>query len=909
MSHGMHGFRLRLKALFHKQRMDRDMAEELAFHQTMMREKMLREGVPPGAAEAATRRSFGSEARWHERLRELWQFRSFEQLKRDVVFSLRLLRKSPVFTTVAVLTLALGIGANMAIFSMINALLLRPLPVPHSDELAVIRIDAGPRDEGPQYSLASPFFRSLERRHDVFQQVFAFSRYPFNVRMHGGIEAMPGQMVGGEYFSGLEVRPVLGRALTPQDDTPGAPVQALVLSYDTWQQRFGGNPAVLGQTLEVSKLMFTIVGVMPKGFYGADPTDRPAFFIPLATEPLFNPENSMTKAGYHGWWLSVMGRRQPNVTLQQASAALQTETEPILREGVPDAGWIKQSLKDHFQFNAEAGNRGFTYMRLQFANPLYVVFAMCGGILLLACLNLASLLLARGASRERELATRLALGAARIRLVQQMLIESLLLGIAGTTIGLAFAPLVSHSLSAILLANNSIAAPHLDTSLDLRVFAFAVLLVAVLTLLTGLLPALRATGGSVNEHLKEGQHASRDYTRRALLPKMLMASEVGLALILLIGAGLLAASLVRLYRSGIGYDPKGLELLSFNMETEKLHGDALARRYQEIGEGLSRQPGVRSVSFVLISPFMGMSWDQGFTPQGEKTEKDIWMNVVAPGYFSTSGIAMLTGHDFSASDSASSSLKAVINQEAAKLLFPNRNPIGLHITRKDAHSDKMLAYEVIAVVGNAKYNDVHAPAPATVYLTIAQNIDPFSSYNAMVRMADTKAPLGPLLAAARDVTRRVAPDIAAPTLTSLYQTVDNALATERVMVLLALYFAAVALLVTGIGLYGTLAYATARRTSEIGIRIALGAQRERVVALIFRENAMLALTGVAAGLLLALFAARVLTHLNFLFATSAHDPMVLALAVLALAIVAAAASLVPAVRAARINPIRAIRCE
>lgn len=903
MTSRTHGFWLRLKALFHKRRMDRDMAEELAFHQQMLRDKLLREGASLEEAAAATRRNFGNESRWHERLRELWQFRGLEQLQRDTVFSLRLLRKSPVFTTVAILTLALGIGANMAIFSMINALLLRPLPVPHSDELAVLRINYG---EKPQYSLASPFFRSLEARHDVFTQVFAFSRYAFNVRMHGGMEAMPGEMVSGDYFSGLEVQPILGRALTPPDDRPGAPVQALVLSYDTWKRRFDGNPAVLGQTLEVSKVVFTIVGVMPKGFYGADPTSRPAFFIPLAAEPLINSDHSITKAGYHGWWLSVMGRRRPDVTLAQVSAALAAATEPILREGVPDAGWIKQSLKEHFRFDAEAGGRGSTYLRLSFSKPLYAVFAMCGGILLLACLNLASLLLARGSARERELATRLALGAARARLVQQMLIESLLLGAAGTAIGLAFAPLVSRSLAAILLSGNAIAAPHLDTSLDLRVFGFAVLLVSVLTLLIGLLPALQATGGSVSDHLKEGQHASRSYTRRALLPRLLLGCEVGLALTLLIGAGLLAASLTRLYRSGIGYDPRGLAVLSFSMETEKLHGDALAERYREIGQGLVHQPGVRGVSFVLITPFMGMSWDEEFATPGAPS-KDVQMNLVAPAYFSTSGIPMLTGRDFLASDTASSGLKVVLNQAAAKLFFPDRNPVGQHIVRQDEQKDKKLSYEVIAVVGDVKYSDVHAPAPPTVYLTIAQDTDPFGSYNAVVRLDDGAQPLGALAAAARDVTRRVVPDIPAPTLVTLNSMIDNALATERLMVLLALYLAAVALLVTGIGLYGTLAYATARRTTEIGIRIALGAQRQRVVAMIFRENAILALTGTAAGLALALLAARALA--SFLYATTAHDPLVLGLAVLALAAVASAASLLPALRASRIDPIRAIRCE
>ena len=898
MSPMLNEFRLRLKALFHKRRMDRDMAEELEFHQALLREKLLREGVPQSEVDAATRRSFGSHARWHERLRELWQFQSLEQLRRDLIFSIRLLKKSPVFTTVAVLTLVLGVGANMAIFSMINALLLRPLPVPHSDQLVVLRLDEGrPR---PQYGFPSPFFRSLERPSPLFTDTYAFSRYRFQVHGHEGNEEFAGEFVSGRYFSALQVAPLLGRALTPQDDQVGGNTGALavVLGEDFWDRWFHRDPAVVGQKLQVDKVIFTVVGVMPSWFHGADPTLRPSIFVPLATEPLINPENSITKAGYHGWWLSVMARMQPGVTLDQVNAALLPMSMPIVRENVPDAGWITDAEKEHLRFSAEPGSRGFTWIRMMFTRPLYAVFAMCGGILLLACLNLASLLMARSAARERELATRLALGASRIRLVQQMLIESLLIGLAGTVIGLAVAPFVSRSLAAILLAHDATATPHLDTSLDIRVFAFAALLAVVAALLIGLLPALQATSGSASEHLKEGAHPAREWTRRSLLPRFLVASEVCLALMLLIGAGLLTASLGRLYRSGVGFDPHGLVNIAFDMDRQPLQGDALAARYQQIGEALAHQPGVQNVSFARIVPVSGVGWDLTFEGAGG-TEPLLELNAVAPGYFPAMRIPLLAGRDFKWTDISTSERKIVINQAAAKMLFADKDPVGQHLLRTDKR-----AYEVIAVVGNARYSNMHDPAPPSAYLPIAQNDQPESSYTAVLRIA---GPIGPVASAARDIVHRLGLDIPAPSVTTMNMVIDDSLSGERMMALLALYLAACALLVTAIGLYGTLAYSTARRTSEIGIRMALGAGRGRVVAMVFRENAVLAFTGAAVGLIAAFFAARALA--SFLYGTSVHDPLVLAVSVMALAAVASAASLIPALRAAKIEPMAAIRCE
>jgi predicted permease len=899
MSPKLHEFRLRLKALFQKRRMDRDMAEELAFHQDLLREKLLREGVPQSEVDAAMRRNFGNASRWHELLSELWQFRWLEHLVRDVSFSARLLRKSPVFTTVAVLTLVLGVGANMAIFSMINGLLLRPLPVPHSEQLVVLRIDLDP---GPQYTLPAPFFRSIERRHEVFSDVFAFSRYRFQVRGRSGNEELAGEFVSGGFFSALQAAPLLGRTLSPQDDRTGGNPSglAVVISEDFWDRWFNHASDVVGRKLQIDNVVFTVAGVMPRQFIGADPTARPEIYVPLAAEPFINADHSITAAGVNASWLSVMARMRADVTLAQVNAWLLPLSMPIVREYVTNAGWIASAEKNHFRFTAEPGSRGFTYVRRFFAKPLYAVFAMCAGILLLSCFNLASLLMARGASRERELATRLALGAGRRRLVQQMLIESLMIALFGTAIGLAVAPLVSRSLAAMLMASSAVAAPHIDTSLDIRVFFFAAVIAVLASLFIGLLPALQATSGNLSDHIKEGQHSARVHNHRRLLFGILLVSEVAIALVLVIGAGLIAVSLSRLYRSGAGFDPEGLVNIGFNMDKQPLKPDALARRYQQIDEALAHQPGVRDASISLVTPFTGFIWDETHSASGRGTH-DLDMNAVGPAYFRTMRIPIIAGREFTWADTSTSGLKIILNHAAAKLFFPDRNPIGQHITRVE---EGKAEYEVIAVVGDAKYSDMRESAPASAYVSVAQNDQPMYSYSAVLRV---DGPIGPLAAAARSLTMRIAPDIPAPVITTMSSVIDDSISSERLMALLSIYFAACALLVTAIGLYGTLAYSTARRTSEIGIRIALGSGRARVVTLVFRENAIVAFAGMAAGFAIALFATRALSSL--LYGTSTRDPWVLSASLLALGLVAGAASLIPALRAAQIEPLSAIRCE
>jgi predicted permease len=900
MKQGTHEFLLRLKALFLKRRLDREMADELAFHQEMLKNKLIRQGIQTHEAENAAHLRFGNSDRWHERLRELWQFRWLENLRRDVTYSFRVLRKSPGFTTVAILTLALGVGANTTVFSIVNGLLLRPLPVPESDRLVVLGISQG--RPTPSYTFPEPLFREFESRHDTFTQVFASFGTDAEVKGNNGNERARLQMVSGDFFSGLEVPPLTGRVLTRADDTKGgnSAGYAAVISEGFWQRWFARTPDVIGQKIRVDNTLFTVVGVMPKRFTGANPLERPEIFVPLSAEPAMNGEQNITAAGLHAWWITVMARLQPGISVMQANAQMGAVSGSVLRKVAPDGSWLAKQEREHFHFIAEPGSAGFTYVRLFFRKPLVAVFAMCGGVLLLACLNLASLLMARGAARQKELATKLSMGATRSRLVQQLLIESLLISLSGTAAGLAVAPGIGASLSALLLGGQ--AQLNIDTRLDIRVFTFAALVSLAATLLVGLIPALQATSSGLNEQMKQGQHTTQGRERQTVLPRVMMAFEVALALMLVVGAGLLTSSLVKLYRSGAGFDPRGLQSIAISMDHQALRGEALMQFYRQVGEELKRQPGVKAVSWEWIVPMAHMTWDESFYAPGGK-EEDIHENAIAPDYFKTMRIPTFDGRDFRWDDSAAGGQKIIINRTAAKLLLAGRNPVGQVISKKD--KGKVIPYEIIGVVGDAKYEDMRQPAPPTIYHAMNQgDQDQASSFNAVVRVEGSSTGLA---AAARSIVQRINPEIPAPKVSSMATMVDESLSAERTMALLSGFFALCALMVTGIGLYGTLAYATARRTSEIGIRMALGARRVHVARMVFAQNSAVAIGGTAGGLVCALLGSKLLA--SFLYGTSVRDPWVFAVSIMLLALIASAASLLPALRATRIEPVQAIRCE
>jgi predicted permease len=887
----------RFSNLFRRENVDEQLEEELQFHLDARTRDNLNAGMNAEAAQHDARRRFGNATLAKELAHEMNIVISIETIRRDLHFALRSMLKSPGFTTVALLTLALGVGANTAVFSLINGLLLRPLPVPHTEQLAVLRYEDGGPDPN-NFAFCTPFFRSLEKRHDVFSDVFAYNGDTLLVKGQAGNENVPGMLVSGQFFKAMETAPLLGRYLTPQDDQPGGSPAglAVVISEDFWNRWFNRAPEVVGRKMVIANTPFTVVGVMPKRFIGADVTQQPEIYAPLSADPIIDAPRNHIDAGITAWWITVGARLKQGVTMNQANAELLTVSNPILHEAVDDPSFIAEKEKGHFHFVAEPGSRGYTYARFLFRKPLIAMFAMCGGILLLACLNLASLLMARGVARQRELATRLAMGASRRRVIQQLLTESLTMAVFGTAVGLAAAPLVSHSLAA--LAENGWTEMRLDTSLDLSVFVFAALIALVSSILIGLVPALQATAGNLNDHIKEGQQARPAFERRKILSRALMASEVAMALTLVIGAGLLATSLLRLFKSGAGFDPKGLVNIAFKMDKQQLQGDALIRLYQQLGEGLSHQTGVKSVSFEFIVPLSHRGWNGHYSTPAGGTHL-ISMNAVGPDYFGTMRIPLYLGREFSWNDSNVSGLKIILNQSAAKEFFPGQNALGQHIT-----NPRKFSYEVVGVVADAKYRDMQSPAPPAAYVPIQQDEQPKPSLTAVVRM---DGPHAPLAAAARSLAGNLAPSIPAPVMTTMDDVMNKSVSTERMMALLALFFAGCALLVTAIGLYGTLAYATARRSSEIGIRMALGARRAGVVAMVLRENVLVAAVGTGAGLIAAVLVSRALA--SFLYETSPEDPSVLVCSVAALVFIASAASILPALRAARIDPMRALRNE
>jgi predicted permease len=458
------------------------------------------------------------------------------------------------------------------------------------------------------------------------------------------------------------------------------------------------------------------------------------------------------------------------------------------------------------------------------------------------------------------------------------------------------APVVSRSLAAFVLGNDRDGT--LDTSLDLRVFLFAALTSVVAALLIGLVPALRATSENLNEQIKNGSQARSPRERQRWLPRILMGLEVALALMLVVGAGLLGTSLTRLYRTGLGFDPKGVVNLDLDMGKQSLDGDALVRWYRDFGDALSHLPGVKSVSFAGITPLSGSASTSSFHTPVSNGDQSIYTNTVAPGYFQTMRVAMAGGRDFQWEDTPATEQKIILNRSAAKLFFPGQEAVGKMVDRRNKR------YQVIGVVADTRYLTIRDDAPAGAYFPITQTEATKPSYTTVVRL---EGPAGPFASAARTLAARMAPEIPPPTMTKMSSILDASIGEERMMAMLAAFFAGCALLVTAIGLYGTLAYATARRTSEIGIRMALGARRAQVVGMVFRENAWIAVGGSLAGLAAALLASRTLA--SFLYGTSVRDPWVLAASVAALAVIASAASLVPAVRAARIEPMTALRAE
>jgi putative ABC transport system permease protein len=833
-----------------------------------------------------------------------------QNLLKDIRYGLRVLGKNPGFTIVAILTLALGIGANAAIFSLTDQVLLRLLPVERPDELVILR-SPGPNpgrtwsDGDDAASFSYLMYKDLRDHNDAFSGLLARFAVSVSVAGQGQSELANGELVSGNYFEVLGVRPALGRVFNAQDETaPGANPVA-VLSYGYWNRHFGNDPGVLNKKIAVNGTSLTIVGVSRPGFTGVQVGHTPDMFIPITMKARMTPnDNGLADRKNH--WAAVIGRLKPGMTVARAEASLVPGYRAILESELTQLKMspANQKLFLDRRILLVSGSHGRPILQHDAREPLLVLAAMVGLVLLIACANLASLLVARGEARQREIAVRLAMGASRWRLVQQLLTENLLLGVAGGVAGLALA---SWMLSGFVAAiPESIGALGLVARLDYRVLAFAAGLSILTGVLFGFTPALRATRADLQSTLKDQGANVSGGKSNVRLRKWLMVSQVALTAVLLAGAGFFAQSLSHLKRENLGL--RADHVIEFTIAPELVRYSpaqsiAIADR---IREAIAALPGVRAVSAARIPVLSQSNAGTNITAEGypvkEDENIDVAENWIGPSYFATMGTPLLSGREFTEADAAKSPKVAIINETFARRFFAGRNPIGLRValgSGNDVHPD----IDIVGVVKDSKHTDVRSAIRPFLYIPYAQ-LNDLGQLTFYVRTGQDPASMVATLRKTVEGFDSRLPVFEVKTLT---EQVDEIVFSDRLLTFFSLCLALLASLLAAVGLYGVMAYVVARRTREIGIRMALGATQKSVSWMILREVVRMSAAGLAAGLVGAYGIGRLIE--SQLFGVKAGDPVVFLVAAGVLASVALIAGWLPAHQAAGVDPMVALTYE
>src|SRR5215472_3583579 len=901
----------RLRSFFRRGQLDRDLDTELRSHLEMAFERNVAQGLSPEQARRQALLDFGGLEQTRQSYREARGLPVLDALFHDLRFALRMLRKSPGFTSVAVLTLALGIGANTAIFSLTNQVLLRDLPVPHPEQLVILR-SPGPNhghtwgdvDQGAQ-SFSYPMYKYLRERTTVFSGLLACRSTTVNVSGHGDTQAAHADLVSGNLFETLEVQPELGRLFTLNDETaPGANTVA-VLSYGYWSRKFGADPSILNKPLTVNGAPLTVVGVARKGFYGVQVGSTPDIFIPVTMKAQMAPYMLQTLEDRTDHWLPVMGRLKPGMPFARAQATLQPIYQPILES---DAKLLKLSGDDLKQFTSKpllltSGAHGRLVLQEGAQEPLLVLMSMVGLVLLIACANLAGLLVARGEARQREIGVRLAMGARRPRLIRQLLTESLLIATAGGAAGIALAWWCLNAIAAAVPQGYGMRA--LANSLDFRVLWFAMALTLGTAILFGLAPALRATRLDLQSTLRDqGSNVSEGRSNVALR-KVLIVSQVALTTVLLAGAGLFARTLVNLEHANLGVNTS--HVLQFKVAPD-LNGSTPAQTLafaDRARNEIAALPGVREVSISTAEIFASDDYVSNFTPEGYRPgdDTDAMYDYIGPNYLSAMGIPLVAGREFTESDTAESPKVCIINEKLAQRSFAGRNPIGLHITHGAGKIYTNPPMEIIGVVANSKWDDARSDIVPFLYMPYSQD----KNLGHLAFYVRTERDPSPMAAAIRSLVQRIDPNLPVNNLRTLEEQVSNSMLNDRLVAVLSVSLALLAALLAALGLYGVLAYVVGRRTREIGIHIALGGGRPDILRLIVGQGLRLALVGGAMGIVAALMVTRWVASL--LYGVTAHDPLTFVAVAMLLAIVSGAACYIPARRAIRVDPIVALRYE
>jgi predicted permease len=878
----------RLWSTVRRSRRESELQAEIDFHLETLADEYRRRGLSEKEARLAAKREFGGAEQMKETYRDRRGFPLLESVWQDVKLGIRGLRKSPAFTVVAIASLALGIGANTAIFSFVNAVLLKQLPVPEPERLVTFSLFENGEVVSDGFSFRT--INEVAKQSPSFDGLLGSYSKAANLTADSASQWVIAELVTGQYFRTLKVKPALGRLLTEEDvrDAVGNPV--CVLSYNLWQTRFGGDPRIVSRTISINTRFYRVLGVTEKGFYGLELQHPMDLQIPATRIADFMP--GFTGSKNFDWrtnlsWLRPMGRLKPNLTRAEAESQLRT----LYRQIVPDS--------DRVVLKLAGSSDGFNNLRGNFGKPVTVLMAVAALVLLIACANLANLLLARASARQKEFAVRLSLGAPRVRLIRQLLIESTLLAGCGGTVGILLSFWITSTLLAFLNEGQS-TLYALHVSPDARVLWFAVVLSLATAILFGLMPAWQATKPDLLPGLKEEASVGLRPGDRAMLRKFLVVAQVTLSLVVLFAAGLLARTLRSLRTVDLGFQPG--RVVAFTLNTDVAgHSNAQTSHIEdEVLRRVRLLPGVGAASLVMEPPLSGgyVSTDIEVPGFAAKHGDKLWafLHTVSPGYFATIHQSRLLGRDFSDADSKGKQRVAVVNEKFAQHYFPGRSPLGQHI--KQDRTD----VEIIGVVANAREVSLRQQPEDAIYLPEKPAFH--TSLTCLLRTQIDPSKLTPsLLALVRNVDKQTA----VSSIRTLDSQMNGHLSSERILSYLSGLFAGLATLLTGIGLYGVIAYTVTRRTREIGVRFALGAQRADVAKLFLRESLAVIAVGVLLGIPLALASVTALKSL--LFGLTATDLPTLSISVVLLLVAGLVATALPLRQAIYVDPLQALRYE
>ena len=890
----------------HRGRWDAERARELEAYLAEEIDDNIARGMTPDAAKAAAHRKLGNPTLIREEIYEMNTLRLVEGFWQDLRFGLRLLVKNPTFSVVAILTLALGTGANAAIFQLVNSLRLRPLPVERPHELVALGIETNGTGRTGRFMsrralFTEPQWRALEAEQRVFSSMLAWGIASWNLATDGQYQPSRGIYVSGRFFETLGVGAQVGRVFAPADDQAGCGAPGAVLGYGFWQSRYGGNPAVVGQTITLDNRTFPIVGVTPASFFGVEVGRTFDVAVPLCAEPLFRGEQSAL-GRRDTWFLDMMGRLAPGVSLQQAEAQLAAISPALFQSTLPER-YNAETARDYlaFKFTAAPAGTGVSGLRSAYATQLWILLGATGLVLLITCANLANLMLARATAREREIAVRLAIGASRRRLVRQMLSESLLIAALGAIGGALLSRWFSQSLVSLISTESS--QLFLNLTPDWRVFAFIAGIAATACLLFGLSPALRATHADPGKAMQAGGRSSTDSHERFALRRGLVVVQVALSMVLIVGALLFGRSLRNLATVDPGFRTDGIVAVNVDLRRSAVDPAARMQTYTQIMERIRTVPGVAYAAEAFIAPMSGSGWNQNIVIDGQERDGNVNFNRVGADYFTAMETTLIAGRAFGPDDRPGSTPTAIVNESFAREYFGGANPVGRTFQLVGNVGEPQPHFQIVGLVKDTKYNDLREEFRPIGYFPAPHEtrVGPF--LDLIVRSDMTLSSLTPTLTR---TVRDVAPNATVSfDLMSTY--VRDSLVTERLMASLSLSLGALAMLIATIGLYGVMSYMVSRRRVEIGIRMALGAEPRTVVRMVLGESGLLLAIGVVIGVGLAIAVSRYATSL--LYGLQPWDPASILMGVAALGLVSLIAAWIPARRASRLAPTLALRAD